>query len=213
MVDNCNVRGAAWPCSPHVSGPSRGRRRAAGGTGRIRAGPAIRGARHLLGQHLPVADDAPGAPGVGLDPDVTAASAGLAVAVPGGPVDPRAIAALAMRGYGGIEHRARQFEPAMLARADLVLGLDSGHRAELRRIAARSGAVTPVRLLRSARLDDAGPGSGPDGALDVPDPFAGTIQDYLRTLDLIEAAMPGVIAVVRALRQGRPDSSAERGSE
>ena len=149
----------------------------------------------------------------GLDPDVTAASAGLAVAVPGGPVDPRAIAALAMRGYGGIEHRARQFEPAMLARADLVLGLDSGHRAELRRIAARSGAVTPVRLLRSARLDDAGPGSGPDGALDVPDPFAGSLRDYLRTLDLIEAAMPGVIAVVRAMRQRRPYSSAERGSE
>jgi hypothetical protein len=107
MVDNCNVRGAAWPCSPHVSGPSRGRRR----------------------------------------------------------------------------------------------------------IAARAGVVTPIRLLRAARLADDGPVTGPDGALDVPDPFAGTIQDYLRTLDLIEAAMPGVIAVVRALRQGRPDSSAERGSE
>ena len=135
----------------------------------------------------------------GMARDVTAASAGLAVAVPGGPADPRAVAALAARGYGGIEHRARQFEPAMLARAGLVLGLDSGHQAELRRIAARTGAATPIRLLRAARLADAGPGSGPDRALDVPDPFAGTLRDYLRTLDLIEAAMPGLLAAVRDL--------------
>ncbi len=149
----------------------------------------------------------------GMTRDVTGSSAGLAVAVPGGPADPRAVAALAARGYGGIEHRARQFEPAMAARADLVLALDRGHEAELRRIAARAGVVTPIRLLRAARLADDGPVTGPDGALDVPDPFAGSLRDYLRTLDLIEAAMPGVIAVVRAMRQRRPYSSAERGSE
>ncbi|MHB1595821.1 MAG: low molecular weight protein-tyrosine-phosphatase [Streptosporangiaceae bacterium] len=135
----------------------------------------------------------------GMDRDVTAASAGLAVAVPGGPADPRAVAALAARGYGGVEHRARQFEPAMLTQADLVIGLDSGHQAELRRIAARTGTATPIRLLRSARLADAGPGSGPVGALDVPDPFAGSLGDYLRTLDLIEAAMPDLLAVIRDL--------------
>ncbi|MHB1434247.1 MAG: arsenate reductase/protein-tyrosine-phosphatase family protein, partial [Streptosporangiaceae bacterium] len=110
-----------------------------------------------------------------------------------------AVAALAARGYHGIEHRARQFEPAMLTQADLVIGLDSGHQAELRRIAARTGTATPIRLLRAARLADNGLRPGPDGALDVPDPFAGTLRDYLRTLDLIEAAMPAVLAVIRDL--------------
>ncbi len=149
----------------------------------------------------------------GLARDVTGSSAGLAVAAPGGPADPRAVAALSARGYGGIEHRARQFEPVMAARADLVLALDRGHEAELRRIAVLTGAETPIRLLRAPWIADDGPAPGPADVLDVPDPFAGTLADYLRTLDLIEAAMPGVIAVVRALRQRRPDSSAERGGE
>ena len=52
------------------------------------------------------------------------ASAGLRVREAGQPADPRAQEVLGQHGYG-TEHQTRQFEPAMLASHDLVIGLDS----------------------------------------------------------------------------------------
>jgi protein-tyrosine phosphatase len=127
----------------------------------------------------------------GLADLVGVASSGLHVSEPGGPADPRAIAALQSRGHG-CEHAVRRFEPGMLHRYDLIIALDTGHERLLRRAAASvEPSAAKIRLLRS--FD---PAAG--GALDVPDPVRGGAADYERVLCLIEAALPGVIAAIRA---------------
>ena len=127
----------------------------------------------------------------GLADLVGVASSGLHVSEPGGPADPRAIAALQSRGHG-CEHAVRRFEPGMLHRYDLIIALDTGHERLLRRAAASvEPSAAKIRLLRS--FD---PAAG--GALDVPDPVRGGAADYERVLCLIEAALPGVIAAIHA---------------
>lgn len=79
----------------------------------------------------------------------------------------------------------------MLHRYDLIIALDAGHERLLRRAASDDSSAAKIRLLRS--FDPAA-----DGALDVPDPVRGGAADYERVLRLIEAAMPGVIAAIRA---------------
>jgi len=127
----------------------------------------------------------------GLADFAEVASSGLHVDEPGGPADPRAVAALHGRGHL-CEHVVRPFEPGMLRCYDLIIALDTGHERLLRRAAASDEpSAAKIRLLRS--FD---PAAG--GALDIPDPFRGGAADYERVLCLIEAALPGVIAAIRA---------------
>jgi protein-tyrosine phosphatase len=127
----------------------------------------------------------------GLANLVGVASSGLHVREPGGPADPRAVAALQRRGYA-CEHVVRRFEPGMLHRYDLIIALDTGHERLLRLAAAPAEpSAARIRLLRS--FDPAAGGAGC-----VPDPVLGGAADYERALRLIEAAMPGVIAAIRA---------------
>jgi protein-tyrosine phosphatase len=118
------------------------------------------------------------------------ASAGLRVRQAGQPADPRAQEVLVQHGYQ-VEHQTRQFDPAMLASHDLVIGLDSMHVSVLRHVAPDRDAAARVRLLGSF---DPAAGAG----WDVPDPVTGTVADYERALELIRSAMPGVVASVRA---------------
>ena len=121
----------------------------------------------------------------GLGDLVGVASSCLHVREPGGPADPRAVAALQGRGHA-CEHAVRRFEPGMLHRYDLVIALDTGHERLLRRAAAPAEpSAAKIRLLRS--FD---PAAG--GAASIPDPVRGG------ALRLIEAAMPGVIAAIHA---------------
>jgi protein-tyrosine phosphatase len=122
------------------------------------------------------------------------ASAGLRVRAAGQPADPRAQEVLGRHGYAA-EHQTRQFEPAMLASHDLVIGLDSMHMSVLRHLAPDRDAAARIRLLGSF---DPAAGAG----WDVPDPVTGTVDDYERTLGLIRSAMPGVVAAVRTTVQG-----------
>jgi protein-tyrosine phosphatase len=127
----------------------------------------------------------------GLGDLVGVASSGLHVREPGGPADPRAVAALQGRGHA-CEHEVRRFEPGMLHRYDLIIALDTGHERLLRRAAASAEpSAAKIRLLRS--FD---PAAG--GAASIPDPVRGGAADYKRVLRLIEAAMPGVIAAIHA---------------
>jgi len=123
----------------------------------------------------------------GLSAEV--ASAGLRVRAAGQPADPRAQEVLARHGYAA-DHQTRQFEPAMLASHDLVIGLDSMHMSVLRHLAPDRDAAARIRLLGSF---DPAAGAG----WDVPDPVTGTVDDYERTLGLIRSAMTGVVAEVR----------------
>lgn len=118
-------------------------------------------------------------------------SAGLRVRAAGQPADPRAQEVLGRHGYQA-EHQTRQFEPAMLASYDLVIGLDSMHVRVLRHAAGTDrDAAERIRLLGSF---DGAAGAG----WDVPDPVTGTVEDYERALALIRSAMPGVVAAVRS---------------
>jgi protein-tyrosine phosphatase len=64
--------------------------------------------------------------------DKTIGSAGLAAPV-GAPADPMAIEFAAARGLDISAHRARYVTHAMCQAADLILVMEQGHKAELRR--------------------------------------------------------------------------------
>jgi protein-tyrosine phosphatase len=121
-------------------------------------------------------------------------SAGLRPEVLGAPADPRARQVLEAHGYGA-EHAVRRFEPGMFGHYDLVVALDSGHQWVLRHLAPDGGAAGQISLLGSY---DPSAGAG----WDVPDPFGGDLADYERTLALVLAAMPGLLAEVRAASGG-----------
>ena len=106
----------------------------------------------------------------------------------GHPMDRRARAELAARGYDGTAHRARQFRPEWLAGRDLVLAMDAKNRDDLRRVGAAPGRL---RMLRS--FD---PAVGPDA--EVPDPYYGNGGSFQLVLDQIEAAARGLAGALRA---------------
>jgi len=117
-------------------------------------------------------------------------SAGLRTQTPGGPADPGAAALLAARGYD-TGHAVRQFQPGMFAGYDLIVALDANHRWVLRQLAPDAAAAARIRLLGSF---DPAAGAG----WDVPDPVGGDSADYERAFRLVESAMPGILAAVRA---------------
>jgi protein-tyrosine phosphatase len=118
----------------------------------------------------------------GLDGLVTVDSAGTGSWHEGGPMDDRAAAALAERGYDGSRHRARQFLGDWFARADLVLAMDNENLRALRRIAP---AGADVRLFRSY---DPGAAEGAE----VPDPYYGGTEGFVEVLRMVEAASEGL---------------------
>ena len=73
--------------------------------------------------------------GAGLTEAVTLDSSGTGDWHLGEPMYPQARTALARRGYDGSAHRARQFQASWLADRDLMLAMDAGNLAALRRMA------------------------------------------------------------------------------
>ena len=87
----------------------------------------------------------------GLAGRVTVTSCGTGDWHVGQPMDERAAATLRANDYDPSAHRAQQFSPSWLAGNDLVLAMDSGNLADVRRVAAQAD-VQPepdrVRLVR-----------------------------------------------------------------
>jgi protein-tyrosine phosphatase len=108
----------------------------------------------------------------------------------GDDADDRTVQALRRAGYRSA-HIARQFEPAWFARYDLIIALDEGHQRALRSMAPDEAAREKIRLLRE--FDPAADGDD----LDVPDPYYGDTADFDHVLDLVEAAMPGLLDEIR----------------
>ncbi|MFD0898853.1 low molecular weight protein-tyrosine-phosphatase [Actinomadura sediminis] len=108
----------------------------------------------------------------------------------GDTADERTIAALRRAGYRSA-HIARQFEALWFDRYDLILALDAGHLRALRSMAPDEESRAKVRLLREFD-PDAG------GDLDVPDPYYGGRADFDLVLEMVEAAMPGLLDEIRA---------------
>ncbi|MHB1788261.1 MAG: low molecular weight protein-tyrosine-phosphatase [Acidimicrobiales bacterium] len=133
-----------------------------------------------------------------LDPDGTplaralsVSSAGTGAWHTGEPMDERARAALARRGYADRGHRAQPFSIQWFDALDLVVCLDRGHRQTLAGLArARAGDDRHEPRLVLLRSFDRR--SGAD--LEVPDPFYGIEADFDACLDLIEAGCRGLVA-------------------
>ena len=105
----------------------------------------------------------------GLDAAFTVDSAATFGGHAGEPPALPAIKAAARRGYDIASLRARQVVAADIARFDLVLAMDRGHLARLRRWARRRLAL---RLLMFTNFCPAG------GPVDVADPYGGAARDY-----------------------------------
>lgn len=129
----------------------------------------------------------------GLGHAVVVDSAGVGAWHVGEGADPRSVRVLRAHGYDASGHRVQQITRTWFDHADapdLLLAMDSGHDAALRRMAPG----TDVRLIRSfdpARTDVAD--------LDVPDPYYGDGDGFERVLAMIEAATPGVVSHLRTL--------------
>jgi protein-tyrosine phosphatase len=112
----------------------------------------------------------------------------------GDPADHRTVQTLRRHGYTSA-HSARQFRPVWFGRYDLIIALDEGHLRDLRSMAPDAEARGKVRLLR-----EYDPDAGDD--LDVPDPYYGGRAEFEEVMELVEAAVPGLLAeVTRALKE------------
>jgi protein-tyrosine phosphatase len=107
----------------------------------------------------------------------------------GEPMDPRAAAVLAGRGYQAGGHRARPFATVSFADTDLLVCMDRGHQQTLMSLAhATAGDDRYEDRLVMLRQFDRRAG----GDLDVPDPYYGDESDFASCLDLVESGCRGL---------------------
>lgn len=99
--------------------------------------------------------------------------------------DPRSIAAAMARGVDLSGLRARKVTAGDFDRFDLILAMDQGHYQHLAAQRPSSARATLALFL------DFHPGSP---GRDVPDPYYGNAAGFEDVLDLIEAAMPRLLA-------------------
>ncbi len=116
---------------------------------------------------------------------VRVSSAGIGGWHVGNPADPRTAEALRRAGYT-CEHVAAQLGTQHLC-ADLLIALDAGHLAALRRL-----VTDPQRVVLLRSFDRAA-----GRALDVPDPYYGGKHGFDDVLSMVRAAVPGLLAWVR----------------
>nr|WP_194948959.1 low molecular weight protein-tyrosine-phosphatase [Actinomyces trachealis] len=135
---------------------------------------------------------------------VTVTSAGVSAEETGNPIDSRARRLLAEHGYGqGADpatrtvaqrisrHQAHRVSDAELREADLLLAMTAAHWRELRRRCESLG-LDPERVRLFRQYEPQHPhqadcqGAAEGGGLDVPDPWYGTMADFLDTLEVVE---------------------------
>lgn len=132
----------------------------------------------------------------------------------GEPMDPRAAAVLAARGYVDHGHRARAFEAQWLDRYDLVVAMARTHQQTLVSLARhRSGGDDHAGHVVLLRSFDRRAGAHAD----VPDPYYGDTSDFEDCLTMVEAACRGLAAELAdrtgaAGGQGLPRAQAPSGS-
>ncbi len=124
----------------------------------------------------------------GLSGQVAVDSAGTADWHVGSPPSTHAVDAGRARGYDLTDLRARALRASDFLDQDLILAMDRGHIAKLSGMAPDNGQAE-VRLFMDFT---------PEGPQEVPDPYSGGRREYEYSLDLIESAMPGLIAALRA---------------
>ena len=145
-------------------------------TGNICRSPSAEGVfRHMVAE-------------AGLAHRISTDSAGTHDYHVGEPPDPRSCAAARERGYVIADLRARKFSPRDFHHFDLVLAMDRGHQRQLARL------MPPARADRLRLFMDYAPELG---VTEVPDPYYGGRDGFLRVLDLIEAGARGLLLAIQ----------------
>ncbi len=145
------------------------------------AGLPVEGARSAR-QRVPATDGVPSGARLSVD------SSGTDGWHVGDPADHRTVQTLRRNGYTSA-HEARQFQREWFDHYDLIIALDEGHHRALLALASDEDHRNKVRLLRSY---------DPQAVdLNVPDPYYGGRAGFEECLELIEAAMPGLLDEVR----------------
>ena len=156
-----------------------------------------------------------------LEPDgVVVTSAGVSDEERGNPIDSRARRALVEAGYGTgaddasratdiaiTSHVAHRITDAEIAEADLLLAMTDSHWNVLQRRAA-SLRAEPDRIRMYRELDPASAqqaeavaaGGFSRSVLNVPDPWYGTMADFLDTLEVVERVSDELAEQLTALR-------------
>ncbi len=137
---------------------------------------------------------------------VTVTSAGVSDEERGNPIDSRARRVLTEAGYGvGVDdvsratgitiasHTAHRITDAEITEADLLLAMTDSHWNVLQRRAAGLGAEPArIRMYRDLDLASAqqveavAAGGSSRSVLNVPDPWYGTMADFVDTLEVVE---------------------------
>ena len=123
----------------------------------------------------------------GLNATIT--SAGTSAEELGNPMDSRARAVLDRAGYASAGHRARRIEAADVRTADLVISMEELHRARLRRLVPDAANLFLISDFDPAATEGDG----------LADPWYGPPAGFVRTLESIEVAMPGIMDEIRRL--------------
>lgn len=128
-------------------------------------------------------------------------SAGTTAYEVGRPIDPRAARKLTAHSIASDRHVAREWQAEWFRTRDLILALDVDHFGWLQQAAPDRESLSKIRMLRS--FDPAVAGRDP---LDqgIEDPWYGGHTDFDLTWNLIHAALPGIVAHIRAQLAGRP---------
>jgi len=118
-------------------------------------------------------------------PELTVASAGLGALV-GSPADPIAVELAAELGVDISGHRAQQMTGELASRADLILVMDSGQKADIQRLYPLASG----KVFRMSELTRA----------DVPDPYRAPRAAFEHALQLIREGIDTWLPRIRALR-------------
>lgn len=121
--------------------------------------------------------------------DVEVDSAGTHDYHVGRPPDPRTVAAAARRGIDLTSLRARQVTAADFERFDLILAMDRLNHVTLLDRSPRQFHPRIRTLLEF---------TGDGEPADVPDPYYGEAAGFDAVLDLVETAVPGLLAEIRS---------------
>lgn len=127
--------------------------------------------------------------------------------------DERTLQALALRGYDGSRHRARQFDAEWFERLDLIVVADRGQERILKSWATNDADRDKVRLLLGFDAEQS-------SLIDVPDPYYSDDAEFDRVLVMIESACaalfrqlePGLIALQPAAAAAPSDPDTPSGA-
>lgn len=116
-------------------------------------------------------------------------SAGISSEEVGNPIDYRAAKTLTSHGYLVGTHRPHKITAAEIRSADLVIAAEPTHVAAMRRLVKDAVNLSVI-------TDYIPNYSGRSG---LPDPWYGGMEGFEYTLEVIEAAMPGVMDKIESL--------------